>query len=464
MDQRQHTIMSERRRRFILLIVSITAFLTAFMASSVNIALPSISVELSIGPVAAGWIVTSYILSAVVFILFFGRMGDVRGRRLIFSSGIFIIILSSIGCVLAPGGIALILCRVIQGIGASTLFATATPILATAYPPQKRGRVLGISVASVYLGVSMGPFIGGFLTHYLGWRSIFFFLIIGFSLIVFPALRTITDPPRERERVKFDIAGNILYACAVVCGVVGLSRIIRPDGVVLCAVAICVSILFFAHEFRTDAPLVPVRLFYRNKVFVFSNIAAMINYSATFAIAFFMSLYLQYAAGYTAQKAGMVLMVQPLMQAVFSPCAGKLSDTKDPRVLASTGMGLVALSLAVIAFFPGVLHVEMVVVALGALGIGFAFFSSPNNNAVLGSVEQRHVGIASSILSTMRLIGQSFSMAIAIFLLSHFMGPETTGKVPVPAFLLAFRSAFAIFAVLCVIGIFASLSRGKLNR
>jgi len=447
---------------FTLAAVSLSSFLVAYMVSSINIALPLIGSEFSLSPSFLGWIAMTYLLSTAVFLLPSGMCSDIRGRKKVFIAGCVIIILSSAGCVFAPSGRILLLCRIIQGSGAAMLFASSTPIITTSFPPEKRGRVLGLSIATIYLGLSMGPFLGGILAHWCGWRSLFYFNIIGMTAAFLAGYKWIISDKVDKSHhgKRLDIAGSILSAAAILCGMLGLTNITSSFGAPLMVGGAVLLIIFFFHELRIPAPLIPVRAFRHNRVFIFSNIASMINYSSTFAITFFLSLYLQYVKGYTPDRAGLILIAQPVMQAILSPIAGRISDSKDPRILSSAGMGIIACGLLIFAVYPGVLPVWLIVTVLSILGIGFALFSSPNTNAVFGSVEHRYLGTASSVLSMMRVLGQVMSMAIAILLMAYFTGSRPVDPADPDSFLSALRAGFIIFSILCIAGIPASWARG----
>ncbi|HNX58960.1 MAG TPA: MFS transporter [Spirochaetota bacterium] len=456
--------MNPLRRKKIgtLFAVSLSSFMTAYMGSSINIALPLIGREFSLAPSFLGWITMTYLLSTAVFLLPSGMCSDIRGRKKVFITGCVIIILASAGCVLSPTGKALLFFRIIQGSGAAMLFASSSPIITTAFSPEKRGKVLGISVAAVYLGLSAGPFLGGILAHWCGWRSLFYFNIIAMFVSLISGYRMIVPDVIDKSHhgKKFDIAGAILSGSGILCCMTGLTRITSRPGIPLAFAGTALLVLFLFHELKTQAPLVPVRVFRRNRVFIFSNLAAMINYSSTFAISFFLSLYLQYIKGYTPDRAGLILIAQPVLQAILSPAAGKLSDSRDPRVLSSAGMGIIASALLVFALYPGVLPVWLIITLLSILGVGFALFSSPNTNSVLGSVEYRHLGTASSVLSIMRVLGQVMSMAVAILLMAHFTGSGRIDADNSENFLSALRVGFIIFSALCLAGIPASWARG----
>jgi MFS family permease len=206
-----------------------------------------------------------------------------------------------------------------------------------------------------------------------------------------------------------------------------------------------------------------MRLLATNRPFALSNVAALINYSATSAVGFLLSLYLQYLKALTAQQAGLILVAQPAMQALFSPVAGRLSDRIQPRIVASAGMALTALGLILLILVGPTTPLWTVVVRLMLMGFGFALFSSPNMNAIMGSVDRRSYGVASGMLATMRLVGQMLGMGITTLLFALFIGRVQITPAAYGEFLTSMKTAFAIFASLCVGGIFASLARGKIR-
>ena len=211
----------------------------------------------------------------------------------------------------------------------------------------------------------------------------------------------------------------------------------------------------------TASPILDITLFANNQVFAFSNLAAFINYSATFAVGFLLSLYLQYIRGLTPGAAGLVLVAMPVVQAVFSPLTGRLSDRIEPRLLASSGMALTAAGLLLLIFIGTDTALWYIIACLVMLGAGFALFSSPNVNAVMSSVDRKSLGVASATLATMRLTGQMFSLGIAMLLISLFMGRVQVTPDVYPQYILSLQTALAIFTALCIGGIFASMARGK---
>lgn len=451
-------------RRVALLAAALAAFLAPYMGSAVTIALPSIGREFGADPVLLGWISTVYLVAAAVAVVPLGRLADLTGRKRMFQSGVVGYTLASLLCALAPSAEVLVVARVLQGVGGAMIFGTGTAILVSVFPPERRGRVLGISVASTYTGLSLGPFLGGWLTQAFGWRSVFYLNVpVGVAIVALVAWK-LEGEWAEARGEAFDVGGSALYVVALLAVLGGLSRLQHLSGAIL-VMAGCVAVAAFVRlEASAASPVLEMSLFRRNPVFAYSNLAAFINYAATFAVSFLLSLQLQYARGLGPDAAGLILVAQPLTMALVSPVAGRLSDRVEPRVLASLGMAVSALGLAALAWVGGGSSTAPVVVSLVVFGFGFGLFTSPNTNAVMSAVAPRQYGIASGFLGTMRLVGQAFSMGIAILILGiHFAGARLS---PADAPLLArsLRVAFVVFALLCVAGVPASLARGKVAR
>ncbi len=446
-----------------LLVATLASFLTPFMTSAVNIALPSIGKEFSLNAILLSWVPTSYILAAAIFLVPIGRLADIYGRKKIFTYGIFVFMIASFLCALSNSATSLISFRVLQGFGSALVFGTSVAIVTSVFPVGERGRALGINVAAVYLGLSLGPFLGGFLTQHLGWRSIFLLNVpLGLMIIAFVYWK-LKGEWCESKGESFDFTGSLLYGLTVISIMYGFSLLPSIGGVALLLLG-GIGILFFVRwEIRQKHPVLDLNLIHSNPVFAFSNLAALINYCATSAVAFLLSLYLQYIKQLSPQDAGLILLFQPAVMTIFSPVAGRISDRVEPRIVASAGMGFTAVSLFFLFFLKNDTSTVFIIVNLVLLGFGFALFSSPNTNAIMSSVEKRFYGIASSTLATMRLTGQMLSLGIVMLIFAVYVGRVQITPEHYPLFLKSAKTAFMIFAALCFGGIFASLARGKVR-
>ena len=447
-----------------LVVFSIFSFVIAFITSAVNIALPSMGKELAMEVVLMGWVNNAMILAVAAVLLPAGRIADIYGRKKIFSYGILLFAVSSFFCAMANSGILIIIFRVLQGISAGMTIGTSVAILTSVFPIEERGRALGVSVASVYLGLSIGPFLGGVLTQYLGWRSIFF-LSTGLGVfviaLVFWKLRGEWADARGE---KFDIIGSIAFSLSIVMVLYGFSVLPAIPGIVLIVLGVLVTLGFIRWEAKVESPILDISLLRKNTVFVFSNVATLINYCATTAVIFLLSLYLQYIQELSPQVAGLILLTQPAIMSVVSPFSGRLSDRMDPPILAAIGMAFNFVALLLFVFLTNETTLVFIVISLAIFGFGMGFFVSPNTSAVMGSVGKKILGVASGTQASMRNVGMALSMGIVMILFSVYIGDAQISPEYYPAFLVSMKVGFMIFAALCFGGIFAQLAGRGVNR
>lgn len=451
-------------RRAGLLACSLSSFLTAFFISSLNVALPALQREFHTDAVLLGWVAMAGILTSAMLVVPFGRLADIYGRRRLFLYGVATFTLSCLLCGLAVSAATLIAFMVVQSIGAALIFSTGMAIVTALYPPRIRGKALGIAVAAVYFGLSSGPFFGGFLTGYLGWRSVFFVIVPVGGFVFLMVRLKLRQEWRDARGETFDLVGSLVYAASLFFVIYGFSLLPGGRGFVLLGVGIAGGVLFFRREGRVATPILHVSLLKENRVFAFSNLAALIHYSATSTVTFLMSLYLQYIRALTPQHAGFVLVCQPIVMAVLTPFAGKLSDRVEPRIVSSVGMGLTGASLFLFSMLSPSTPFPAVLANLSFLGLGFALFSSPNTNAIMSSIDKRFYGVGSGIQATSRMVGQAFSMGFVMLVFAVFLGRAQITPSLYPAFLKSAKLLFLFFAILCGASISVSLARGNVRR
>ena len=415
--------------------------------------------------VTMSWVTMSVLLSSAVFLVPIGKLADIIGRKRVFIWGNIVLSVSSIFCAISPSGTFLIVFRVIQGIGSAMMYATGIALITSVFPPNERGKAIGLNVTAVYIGLSAAPVIGGFMISGMGWRSLFYVpAALGFPSAITLWL-TVKTEWAEAKNEKFDVWGSVIFVIAMSTFMYGLSKLPDKYAILLTVFGLFGLILFVWIENRKKYPVLDVSLFKQNKLFAFSNAAALINYATTFAITFVLSLYLQYIKGMTPREAGMLLVIQPILMAIVASWSGKLSDTKDPRVLASLGMAVIAIGLALLIPIGSKTSTTYLGIVLALLGLGFGLFSSPNTNAIMGSVEKKYLGLASGTVATMRLTGQVISMAIATLVVHVYLGNQSINPTNFRAFINGSATIFAIFMVLSIGGIWISLARGsKINQ
>ena len=447
----------------LLLATTLSSFLTPFMGSAVNVALPVMAKELFMTALSLSWVASSFILAAAITLVPLGRLADMYGRKKIFLYGAIIFSAASLLCAWSPTQTFLIAVRVIQGIGGAMIFSTGTAMLVSAYPASDRGRILGINIAAVYIGLTVGPFIGGLFTEHLGWRYIFLFTALLGTIIIITVAAMVKEEWSGTKGEGFDFTGSLLYAIALFAIMYGFSLL--PSwraGLLIVLGVLCLGFFIF-QQLKRPSPLLDIRLFLDNKVFAFSNLAALINYCATFAVTFLLSLYLQHIKMLTPSQTGIVLVAAPFVQALFSPLAGRLSDRFEPQIISSIGMALNVIGLIPLIFIHNDTSIHYIVFCLILLGFGFALFSSPNVNATMSAVENKFYGVASATLATMRMTGQMFSMGITMLVFAVFLGNHPISETNNPLLLKSTQFIFALLAIICCGGILFSLARGKVH-
>jgi len=443
-----------------IVVVTIVQFLTPFMFSAVGVALPALGTEFSANAVQLGLIGMVYTLGIALFLLPVGRFADIYGRKKIFIGGTVVMIASTVTLSLAPNIELFILFRFLQGVGAAMITATSLAILSCVIPAHRRGRAMGIVVSGVYVGLSAGPTLAGLMISYLGWRWIFYTAVPVELTAMAIAVWKLKGEWADARGKRFDAFGSLIYMAALFALIAGVTQLkTMPEAKWMAIAGLAGLVIFLFYESKNDSPIIDIGLLATNRTFSLSNAATLINYTASFGVVFFFSIYLQTIRGIPPKTAGFILVVQPVIQAMLAPLAGRLSDIRPPARIATIGMGLCAAGLAVAAFITGETPMIVIFIVLILLGIGFGFFSTPNTAAIMASVPPVYYGTASSLLATMRAMGMLASMTIITVLLSVFMGRQPVTPETGHAFITAMRWSFLVFALMSVGGIACSLGR-----
>jgi len=436
------------------------------MFTSVGVALPSMGRELGASAPQLALVEQLYALSLAMSILTFGRLGDVIGRRKVYVWGLTVFTLMTASLGFARGIESLIVQRFVQGIGAAMLLSGSMALVSDVFPASVRGRMIGIVSAVTYAGLTLGPLLGGTITSRLGWRYVFWLVVpLGITAWTVCLLRMRGEPtPSSKE--PMDWRGSLVYAAGVAVFTLGAAH--AGEGWIstaMMAVGLAGLVLFVILEKRLPAPLLDIGLLTRNHFFSLSCLAAMGMYAASYGVTFFMSLYLQFARGLSPREAGFVLLIQPLLQFVISPIAGRLSDRRSPAGLANIGMllctaGLISCSISVAPHGP----LLTAAIELGLVGLGSGLFVTPNVVAIMGSVEPRLYGVASGMIGTMRTLGLVLSMTTATLVFSLVMGGAAVTPATLPGFLTSMRACLIVFSFCACCGLLFSFGRGKATR
>ena len=446
-----------------LILVAITSFLIPFMGSSLSIALPLIQNDLQVDILILGWIPTAFVLANAALVLPFGRLADIYGRRKIFTYGIIIYTLASLMAVFSNSGMILVSLSFMQGVGSAMIFATAVALLISIFPKKKRGEVLGIYVTAVYLGLFLGPLLGGFLAQNFGWRSIFF-ANVPIGLVALTLILTrFKGEWRISDGEKFDILGTIIYIISLSSLMYGITTLNESFGMILLIMGLMGISIFVVVEKRSISPIIPLSIF-KNRMTSFSGAALLLITVATSAMWTIMSLYLQDLRGLDPLTTSIILAVQPLAVALLSPIVGRIADKGDNRILNIIGTVICSVGLLILASLVEKSSLIIVVMGLGLVGIGMGLFSAPTNRNFLESLSSKFYGVGSATLSTMVYIGQAVSLGVLLFILTSYMGNVQLLPENYSLFMQGLRVSFLIFAVSSAIGAVVTLMiRGKMK-
>lgn len=451
-------------QRTTLLISMLTSFVFPFAGSSLNLAIPFIGEDFQAPATSLTWVISAMMLANISLSVPFGRFADIWGRRRVFTIGVILFGIATLLCAFATSFATLIVLRIFQGVGGAMFIATNMAILMEVFPAQQRGRVLGYSAMCTYIGLSLGPVVGGLLIHYFSWHAIFFatssvaFFIFVIAMISTSKLLKVRNQATEGSRVNpVSIA---LYMTAMLAFMYGFTVFGQSIYSYFILAAGLLLLLFFArHELRVTSPVIAVGLFKNNLNFIFSNIAAYLNYAATGALSYILTLYLVVLRGFQPDTVGLLLIIQPALMAIISPIMGRLSDKRSPFLISSVGMAICTVALLLFLFLNEDTSLVFIVVNLLIVGVGFGTFSSPNTNAAMSCVTPKDYAVANSILATMRLLGQLSSMAVITIIIHFTIGNALISEAGNAGMMSVFHTTFIVFALLCLLGVLLSLGR-----
>ncbi len=458
---RDPTVLSGAQRKWlVLLAIGVGSFMAALDGSVVNTVLPLIRAAFGSSVAEIEWVVTIYLLVVSGLLLTFGRLGDIRGQRSVYLAGFAIFTLGSGLCALSPGAGALIAWRGAQALGAAMLAANSPAILTKIFPPGQRGRALGLQATMTYLGLTVGPSLGGWLAGRFGWRAVFTInLPIGALALALCARVLAPDPPPARGE-RFDPAGALTFLAGLVSLLLALNLghawgWVSPSILALLVIAALALGAFIVIERRVPQPMLDLALF-RRRLFTAAAATAFLNYICIFSVVFLMPFYLIQGRGLTPAEAGILLTAQPLVMAVAAPLSGALSDRIGSRLLSSLGMLILGIGLAFLAGLGPTTPLPTVALLLCVVGLGTGIFVSPNTSALMGAAPRDRQGIAAGVQATARNVGMVTGVGIAGALFTTVLARQGADL----GLYFGVRLAFLVAAGVAVLGALVSTSRG----
>ena len=411
--------------RTLLLITScLGAMIGPLSLATTNLALPSIAIDLEANAKTISWIPMGFLVSSVMFMLPAGKLADIFGRKRALLVGIAASTIFSIFSSLVQSIEWLIFLRFLQGFSMAIVFSSGLAILVSVFSDQQRGMAMGWYSGSVYFALTISPFLGGWVTEHLGWRTVFW-IQVPLSVLVFAFLLFwIPGEWRKEGRAFFDWTGSAIFAGWAATFVYGVSGLPNWTSVLTLLISACYLWLFVWHQSRVENPLISMRLFTQNRVFSFSLAAAVLMYSVNFPMAFLLSIFLQISKGLTPTHAGLIMLFQAFTMAVIAPIAGRVSDRVEPRVVATLGCCCCILGFLLIGIASNMAPIWTIAAGLVCVGFGFGFFTTPNNSAAMGAIEKSELGTASAAVNLARTIGNLFGMSLMALVIHALIGAQ----------------------------------------
>lgn len=450
---------SDVQKWMVLIAIGTGTFMAALDGSIVNISLPVISQTFNVDVAQIEWVVTVYLLVVSGLLLSFGRLGDLRGHKQIYLIGFFVFVLSSIFCGLASSIPMLIAFRAVQALGAAMISSNSPAILTKSFPVSQRGQALGLQATMTYLGLTVGPSLGGFLTQHFSWRSVFYANIPVGLAAIWLSYRYIRTDNESHTTEPFDIRGALLFMAGLTSLLLGLNQghVLGWTSPIILGLLITAGIflaIFIALELKIPSPMLDLKLF-QHPVFSLSTISAILNYICIYAIIFLMPFYLINGRELSSSQAGLLLTAQPVVMAVVAPISGTLSDKFGARIPGMIGMGFLSLGMFMLSRLGTGTPLLVIILSLALVGFGTGTFISPNNSALMGSAPRQRQGIAAGILATARNFGMVLGVGLAgaIFntILYNHINPGST-----EALFSAFQTTFLVASGIAFIGVFTT--------
>ena len=450
------------QKNLILLICTVLSFFTVFAVNAVTIVIPSIATEFGMSNIIQNWVTIIFLLVVAVLSVPAGQISGKYGLKKVTIISIVLFIIISIANVLVTSQEQFLLCRLILGISLSFINVTSMAMIVNAFPPEERGKALGINITGVYVGLSLSPVIGGILNYNLGWRSVVLFGVPFLFAILALLLTRINEEWSSFENMPLDIKGSFAYGIGIVLFMYGFTILNTQMGIVLTVLGLIILVVFGLIELKQEYPVFDIR-FFKNHKFLSANFASLCAYLATYAVTTILNYHLQYIKGFDSQTAGMILLVAPLCQVVLAPIAGRLSDKFVPQILAAIGMALGTVSLFLFSSLDAATPMVFLIVSMIIYGIGFGLFSPPNTNVIMGSVPAKDTSVASAAVATMRTVGQAMSMGILTLVFAFVMGDVPIIAQYYPLLISSCQITCIICVVLCIASVFASFVGIKSN-
>ncbi|MBV8084088.1 MAG: DHA2 family efflux MFS transporter permease subunit [Chloroflexi bacterium] len=453
------SVNSTPRPGWTLVLTSLAFFMVSLDALVVITALPAIQRDLSASLSTLQWTVNAYTLAYAAGIASAAALGDRFGRRRLFALGLGLFALTSAACAVAPGAELLIAARVLQGLGAAIIMPLSLTILTSAFPPERRGAMVGLWGGIAGLAVAIGPLVGGALTQGLNWHWIFWLNVPIGLISALLATRLVAESYGSRARLDFP--GALLVSAGAVGTVLGLVRASTlgwgsPTTAITLSLGLVAMAGFVVREQRAPEPMLPLHLF-ASATFSAANLTGFFMSGSLFAAAFLVAQYMQLALGYSPLESGLRVLPWTAAPLIVAPLAGALSDRVGRRPIIAAGLALQAAGFSAFALLAGTgTSYWLAILPLAIAGVGVSMALPVVPATVLSAVASPDMGKAAAVNSTLQRFGAAFGVAVAsaVFAANGSLAGAT-------AFTAGFRPALLIIAGLSAAGVVSALMVGS---
>ena len=447
----------------LLIIVVAMTFIATLDSSIVNIVLPVMAKDLVVSTSSIEWVVASYTLIICGTILLFGKLGDILGKEKIFQLGCVIFTIGSLLCGVSMSFQMLVVCRFIQGLGGAAYMANNHGIITAIFDSKERGKALGILTTAVALGTMIGPPAGGLISSFWKWNYIFLINVpIGFIILIL-SIKFFPKNVVKRKIYNLDMLGAMLQCSGLIlffgAVIMAQEKGVNNRGIILALISSVVILGVFIYvERQQKDPLLKFEIF-KNRIFTINLMCAFISFTCIAASTILLPFYFQYTLKLSASITGFIVLISPVVLGVFSPICGTLSDKIGREKMCLIGLLIMSVAFLLLS----TLEVNSMAVSaigfMGTMSLGQAFFQPANNALVMSNCDRDKLGIAGSINSLTRNLGQIAGITLATSILYAFMSIKAGYRVSEYIFVYGMNKVYIILALLCFVGFFINLIR-----
>jgi len=460
-----------KNRYIVLLLVLTGVFMSVLDGSVVSIALPTITEYFNVSIAQSQMIMTAYLVTITSLLLVFGRVAEHVGKARLFSLGIALFTASSLACGNSTSLEMLILCRIFQATGGAMMFSISAAIIFLAFPKSEQGRAMGYIGSTVAMGSIIGPTLGGFLVDLLGWSYIFLINVPIGIIQMFLSARYLRIDEKRSNGLEVDWIGALTLIALIVSlmallGQLSYGLALTPAVIVLALIFLLSLVGFVVNETRQKFPLLDLSIF-RYRMFVMPSISLILFFIANLMISVLGPFYFEGVRGYTASQVGLIYLIIPGIMVIGAPLGGAIYDKHQFRYLAALGMSIMAIAMIMLGYLAMnvTTDIRLLLACFVFMGLGGAFFQSPNNTELMRALPVSKINIASSFTATIRNLGMALGVSLSGLLVSLQMaqaGYYGTISEAGPAILASSISEVMMIAGgLCIVSAMVAIYRGR---